>query len=212
MNIDISQKLSDALPLYLSTVMILSLILLMIVFRSIAVPLVATAGFLLSVFAALGAVTAVFQWGWLGSVFDVHDPGPILAFLPTMVIGILFGLAMDYQLFLVSGMREAFVHGKTAKESINYGIHLSRQVVVAAAIIMISVFGSFAFSEQVMLRAIGFGLATGVLFDAFFVRLMFVPALMTVLGDKAWYIPKWLDKVLPDVDVEGAQLERTHPH
>ena len=212
MNIDISQKLSDALPLYLSTVMILSLILLMIVFRSIAVPLVATAGFLLSVFAALGAVTAVFQWGWLGSVFDVHDPGPILAFLPTMVIGILFGLAMDYQLFLVSGMREAYVHGKTAKESINYGIHLSRQVVVAAAIIMISVFGSFAFSEQVMLRAIGFGLATGVLFDAFFVRLMFVPALMTVLGDKAWYIPKWLDKVLPDVDVEGAQLERTHPH
>jgi len=212
MNIDISQKLSDALPLYLGTIMILSLILLMIVFRSIAVPLVATVGFLLSVFAALGAVTAVFQWGWLGNVFDVHDPGPILAFLPTMVIGILFGLAMDYQLFLASGMREAYVHGKSAKEAINYGIHLSRAVVVAAAVIMISVFGSFAFSEQVMLRAIGFGLATGVLFDAFFVRLMFVPALMTVLGDKAWYIPKWLNKVLPDFDVEGAQLERTHPH
>lgn len=207
-NIDISQKLSDALPLYLGTVLILSLILLTMVFRSIAVPLVASAGFLLSVFAVLGSVTAVFQWGWLGTIFDVHDPGPILAFLPTMVIGILFGLAMDYQLFLVSGMREAYVHGKNAKDSINYGIHLSRQVVVAAAIIMVSVFGSFAFSEQVMLRAIGFGLAMGVLLDAFLVRLMFVPAVMTLLGSKAWWIPKWLDKVLPNLDVEGAQLDR----
>ena len=211
-NIDISKKLADALPLYLSTVMILSLLLLMIVFRSLAVPLLATAGFLLSVFAALGAVTAVFQWGWLGAVFDVHDPGPILAFLPTMVIGICFGLAMDYQLFLVSGMREAYVHGKTAKEAINYGVHLSRQVVVAAAVIMVSVFGSFAFSEQVMLRAVGFGLAVGVLFDAFLVRLLFVPAVMTILGDKAWYLPKWLDRMLPDFDVEGAELERTHHH
>ena len=211
-NIDISKKLADALPLYLSTVMLLSLLLLMIVFRSIAVPLLATAGFLLSVFAALGGVTAVFQWGWLGSVFDVHDPGPILAFLPTMVIGICFGLAMDYQLFLVSGMREAYVHGKNAKDAINYGVHLSRQVVVAAAVIMVSVFGSFAFSEQVMLRAVGFGLAIGVLFDAFLVRLLFVPAVMTLLGDKAWYLPKWLDRVLPDFDVEGAELERTHQH
>ena len=211
-NIDISKKLADALPLYLSTVLLLSLLLLMIVFRSIAVPLLATAGFLLSVFAALGGVTAVFQWGWLGTIFDVHDPGPILAFLPTMVIGICFGLAMDYQLFLVSGMREAYVHGKTAKESINYGVHLSRQVVVAAAVIMVSVFGSFAFSEQVMLRAVGFGLAIGVLFDAFLVRLLFVPAVMTLLGDKSWYLPKWLDRLLPDFDVEGAELERTHHH
>jgi RND superfamily putative drug exporter len=129
-----------------------------------------------------------------------------------MVIGICFGLAMDYQLFLVSGMREAYVHGKTAKESINYGVHLSRQVVVAAAVIMVSVFGSFAFSEQVMLRAVGFGLAIGVLFDAFLVRLLFVPAVMTLLGDKAWYLPKWLDRLLPDFDVEGAELERTHHH
>jgi RND superfamily putative drug exporter len=184
----------------------------MVVFRSIAVPLVASVGFLLSVFAALGAVTAVFQWGWLGAIFDVHDPGPILAFLPTLVIGILFGLAMDYQLFLVSGMREAFVHGKSAKDSVNYGIHLSRQVVVAAAIIMVSVFGSFAFSEQVLLRAIGFALAIGVLFDAFVVRLLFVPAVMTLLGDRAWWLPRWLDRALPNVDVEGEQLERTVAH
>lgn len=211
-NIDISQRLADSLPLYLGTVLILSLLLLMVVFRSIAVPLVASVGFLLSVFAALGSVTAVFQWGWLGSVFDVHDPGPILAFLPTLVIGILFGLAMDYQLFLVSGMREAYVHGKNAKDSVNYGIHLSRQVVVAAAIIMISVFGSFAFSEQVMLRAVGFGLAIGVLLDAFLVRLLFVPAVMSLLGDRAWWLPRWLDRALPNVDVEGEQLERTIAH
>ncbi len=208
-NIDISQRLADSLPLYLGTVLILSLLLLMVVFRSIAVPLVASIGFLLSVFAALGSVTAVFQWGWLGSVFDVHDPGPILAFLPTLVIGILFGLAMDYQLFLVSGMREAYVHGKSAQDSVNYGIHLSRQVVVAAAIIMISVFGSFAFSEQVMLRAVGFGLAIGVLLDAFLVRLLFVPAVMTLLGERAWWLPRWLDRILPNVDVEGEQLDVT---
>jgi RND superfamily putative drug exporter len=211
-NIDISQRLADSLPLYLGTVLALSLLLLMLVFRSIAVPLVASAGFLLSVFAALGSVTAVFQWGWLGPVFDVHDPGPILAFLPTLVIGILFGLAMDYQLFLVSGMREAYVHGKKAKDSVNYGIHLSRQVVVAAAIIMISVFGSFAFSEQVMLRAVGFGLGIGVLLDAFLVRLLFVPAVMSLLGDRAWWLPRWLDRALPNVDVEGEQLERTIAH
>jgi len=211
-NIDISQRLADSLPLYLSTVLILSLLLLMVVFRSIAVPLVASVGFLLSVFAALGSVTAVFQWGWLGAVFDVHDPGPILAFLPTLVIGILFGLAMDYQLFLVSGMREAYVHGKNAKDSVNYGIHLSRQVVVAAAIIMISVFGSFAFSEQVMLRAVGFGLAIGVLLDAFLVRLLFVPAIMSLLGDRAWWLPRWLDRIMPNVDVEGEKLERTVAH
>jgi RND superfamily putative drug exporter len=211
-NIDISQRLADSLPLYLSTVLILSLLLLMVVFRSIAVPLVASVGFLLSVFAALGSVTAVFQWGWLGAIFDVHDPGPILAFLPTLVIGILFGLAMDYQLFLVSGMREAYVHGKNAKDSVNYGIHLSRQVVVAAAIIMISVFGSFAFSEQVMLRAVGFGLAIGVLLDAFLVRLLFVPAVMSLLGDRAWWLPRWLDRIMPNVDVEGEKLERTVAH
>lgn len=211
-NIDISEKLAAALPLYLTTVMLLSLLLLMLVFRSIAVPLIATVGFLLSVFAALGAVTAVFQWGWLGSVFDIHDPGPILCFLPTIVIGVLFGLAMDYQLFLVSGMREAFVHGRSAKDSVNYGIHLSRQVVVAAALIMVSVFGSFAFSHQSMIRPVGFGLAVGVLFDAFVIRLLFVPALMTILGKAAWWLPKWIDRVLPDVDVEGAKLEVERHH
>ena len=211
-NIDVSKKLNDALPLYLGTVILLSLLLLILVFRSIAVPLIASAGFLLTVFATLGAVVAVHQWGWFGSLFDIHNPGPILSFLPTMLIGILFGLAMDYQLFLVSGMREAYAHGKPARESIVRGLRLGRSVVIAAAIIMITVFGGFAFSHLTAMRPIGFGLAVGVLIDAFLVRMVLVPAFMTLLGDKAWWLPKWLDRLLPDVDVEGAKLERTHLH
>ena len=211
-NIDVSKKLGEALPIYLMTVIGLSLILLVLVFRSIAVPIVASLGFLLTVFATLGATVAVFQWGWLGQLFDIHDPAPILSFLPTILIGILFGLAMDYQLFLASGMREAFVHGKTAKESINFGIHLSRAVVVAAAIIMISVFGGFIFSHTIMIRPVGFGLAVGVLVDAFIVRLLLVPATLTLLGNAAWWIPKWLDRILPDVDVEGSKLEGRLAH
>ncbi len=211
-NIDVSKKLADALPLYMGTILLLSMLLLMLVFRSLAVPVLASAGFLLTVLATMGSITAVFQWGWLGWLFGVHDPGPILSFLPTIIIGILFGLAMDYQLFLTSGIREAFVHGKSAKESINYGIRLSRRVVVAAAIIMISVFGGFAFSHMAMIRPMGFGLGVGVLFDAFIVRLLLVPAFMSLLGKAAWYMPKWLERILPNVDVEGASLDREHLH
>jgi RND superfamily putative drug exporter len=207
-NIDISQKLADVLPLYLGTVVILSFLLLILVFRSLIVPLVATGGFLLTVGATLGAVVAVYQFGWLSAVLGVTQAGPILSFLPILLIGILFGLAMDYQLFVVSGMREAFVHGKSAKESIDSGIHLGRPVVIAAAIIMVSVFGGFAFSHITMIKPMGFGLAIGVLIDAFLVRLLLVPALMSVIGKAAWYLPKWLDRLLPDVDVEGAKLER----
>ncbi|MEI6590827.1 MAG: MMPL family transporter, partial [Actinomycetes bacterium] len=211
-NIDVSKKLADALPLYLGTILILSMFLLLLVFRSIAVPILASAGFLLTIYAVMGAITAVFQWGWAGWLFGVHDPGPILSFLPTIMIGILFGLAMDYQLFLTSGIREAFVHGKSPKDAVNYGIRLSRSVVVAAAIIMISVFGGFAFSHMAMIRPMGFGLAAGVLLDAFLVRLMLVPAVISLLGRAAWYLPKWLDRLLPNVDVEGEALEREHLH
>jgi RND superfamily putative drug exporter len=211
-NIDVSEKLSQALPIYLGTVIGLSLLIMMLVFRSIWLPIIASVGFLFTVFATLGAVTAVFQWGWLGWLFDIHDPAPILSFLPTMLIGILFGLAMDYQLFLASGMREAFIHGKSATDSINYGLRLSRSVVTAAAIIMISVFGGFIFSHTTMIRPVGFGLAVGVLIDAFLVRLVLVPAALKLLGPAAWWLPKWLDRALPDVDVEGAKLERSVAH
>ncbi|ARK03496.1 RND transporter [Cellulosimicrobium sp. TH-20] len=211
-NIDISEKLAQALPIYLAVVVGLSLVILVLVFRSIFVPVVATLGFILSYFAALGGVVAIYQWGWLAGVFGVETPGPILNFLPTILVGILFGLAMDYQLFLGSGMREAYAHGAPARVAIVQGVRAGRAVVTAAAIIMISVFGGFVFSHSAMIRPIGFALAFGVLVDAFVVRMLLVPALMHLVGDKAWWLPRWLDRILPDVDVEGAALERRHPH
>ncbi|MFV0633172.1 MMPL family transporter [Demequina sp.] len=210
-NIDISEKLDEALPVYLAVVVGLSLVILIVVFRSILVPVIATLGFVLSLFAAFGAVTAVYQWGWLSDIFGVHSPGPILSFLPIMLTGILFGLAMDYQLFITSGMREAFVHGSSARESVVAGMRHGRAVVTAAAIIMASVFGGFVFSHITMIRPMGFGLAVGVLFDAFVVRMLIVPSLMHLVGEGAWWMPRWLDKILPNVDVEGAALEREHP-
>ena len=211
-NIDISDKLSEALPIYLGVVVGLSLLILVLVFRSIFVPVIATLGFILSYFAALGGVVAIYQWGWLSGIFGVETPGPVLSFLPTILVGILFGLAMDYMLFLGSGMREAYAHGAPARLAVAQGVRAGRSVVTAAAIIMASVFGGFIFSHSTMIRPIGFALAFGVLLDAFVVRMLLIPALMHLAGDKAWWLPKWLDKILPDVDVEGASLERRHPH
>jgi putative drug exporter of the RND superfamily len=208
-NIDISGQLADALPIYLLVVVGLSLLLLLLVFRSVVIPLLATGGFLLSIVAAFGAVVAVYQLGHLSPVFDVHEPGPILSFLPILLIGILFGLAMDYQVFLVSAMREEHVHGKDARTAVVTGFNHSARVVTAAAIIMISVFAGFVWAHLAMVRPIGLGLAVGVLVDAFLVRMTLTPAVMSLLGEKAWWLPRWLDRILPDVDVEGAKLERT---
>lgn len=207
MNIDISKNLYDVLPIYIAIVVGLSLLVLILVFRSLWVPLTATVGFLFSLAAAFGATTAVFQWGWMGSLFGVTTPGPILSFLPILAVGILFGLAMDYQVFLVSGMREAYSHGNDGKKSVIVGYQHSAKVVVAAALIMAGVFLGFVFSGDPMIASIGFALASGVLFDAFIIRMTLVPALMYLLGDRAWALPKWLDKILPDLDVEGTQLE-----
>jgi RND superfamily putative drug exporter len=208
--IDVSEKLADVLPIYLVVVVGLSLIILIIVFRSILVPITATLGFVLSLLATFGALTAIFQFGWLSAVFGVHDPAPILSFLPVIEVGVLFGLAMDYQLFLVSGMRESFAHGAPAKVAVQRGLRAGRPVVTAAAIIMMSVFAGFIFSDSSTIRPIGFGLAFGVLADAFIVRMLLIPAAMHLLGNAAWWFPKWLDRILPDVDVEGAKLERGH--
>ena len=205
-NIEVSERLAGALPLYLTMVIGLSLVLLTIVFRSILVPLVATAGFLLSVAASFGAIVAVYQWGWLGSIFDVHDPSAVFSFMPTLLIGILFGLAMDYQMFLVSGMHEAYVHGKDARTAVRDGFASGARVVAAAALIMVSVFAGFIWAEMTMARSIGFGLAVGVLLDAFLIRMTFTPAVLSMLGDRAWWLPRWLDRVLPNLDVEGAAL------
>lgn len=210
-NIDVSQVLSDALPVYLVVVVVISMVLLVLVFRSILVPVIASLGFLLSLLAAFGAVVAVYQWGWLGWLFNITEPGPVLSFLPTLMVGILFGLAMDYQLFLVTGMREAHVRGYPARTAVVRGMVGGRAVVTAAAIIMTSVFAGFIFSHMAMIRPMGFGLATGVLFDAFLVRMTIIPALMTLLGEKAWWFPRWLDRILPNVDVEGESLQQGKP-
>lgn len=209
-NIDISESLRDALLPYLAVVVGISLLITAVVFRSLLVPLVATGGFVLSYAATLGAVVAVFQWGWLADVFGVPSAGPVLSFLPLIFVGILFGLAMDYQLFLATGMREAHVHGAPARVAVMQGFRAGRTVVVAAALIMVSVFGGFVFNESTIVRPLGFGLAVGVLLDAFVVRLLLVPALMHLVGRGAWWLPRWLDRVLPRVDVEGAALERRH--
>jgi RND superfamily putative drug exporter len=208
-NIDISQILADALPIYLAIVVGLSLLILVLVFRSLVVPLVATGGFLLSLAAAFGAVVAIYQWGWLGDYLGVNQPTAILSFLPTLLIGVLFGLAMDYQMFLVSGMREAHQHGQDARRAVVIGFHHGRVVVTAAALIMVSVFAGFVFSHMSMIRPIGFGLAFGVLADAFIVRMTLTPAVMHLLGERAWWLPRWLDRLLPDIDVEGASLARS---
>ena len=205
-NIEISQRLASALPLYLALVVGLSLLILMVVFRSIVVPLVATGGFLLSVAASFGATVAVYQWGWLGSLLGVTQPGPILSFMPIMLIGVLFGLAMDYQMFLVSGMHEAYAHGEEPRQAVRSGFIHGVKVVTAAAVIMASVFGGFVFAHLAMIRPMGFGLAVGVLVDAFLVRMTLTPALMHLLGKRAWWMPASWQRRLPDLDVEGTGL------
>jgi RND superfamily putative drug exporter len=206
-NVDVSERLSDAMPVYLAVVIGLAFVLLMLVFRSILVPLTATLGFLLSVLATFGATVLIFQEG----VGGLADPAPMVSFLPILLIGIVFGLAMDYQVFLVSRMREAYVHGASAREAVVEGFRHGSRVVAAAAAIMISVFAAFMLQETALVKAMGFALAAAVFFDAFVVRMTLIPALMKLMGDKAWWLPRWLDRILPDVDIEGERLNARAP-
>ncbi|PPS90727.1 MMPL family transporter [Streptomyces sp. MH60] len=206
MNIDVAQALKDALVPYLAVIVLLSLLLLLVVFRSVLVPVKAALGFLLSVLASLGTVVAVFQWGWGAELLGVEQTGPIMSLMPIFLVGIVFGLAMDYEVFLVARMREAHVHGERPGQAVVSGFRHSARVVVAAAVIMMAVFSGFIGSGESMIKTIGFGLAVAVLFDAFVVRLALVPAVLALLGDKAWWLPRWLDRALPRVDVEGAAL------
>ncbi|MFF2086573.1 MMPL family transporter [Nocardia sp. NPDC058176] len=195
--------LSKILP-YLAIVAGAAFVLLILVFRSILVPLTAALGFLLSMAATFGATVLIFQEGAFGLI---EDPQPLVSFMPIMLIGLVFGLAMDYQVFLVTRMREEFVHGKSPKDAMVSGYHHGARVVTAAAIIMISVFGSFIMESDVTAKSFGFALAVGVAIDAFVVRMVIVPALLVIMGKWSWWIPKWLDRILPDIDVEGAKLE-----
>lgn len=206
-NIDISEKLNEALPRFAALIVGLALILLMMVFRSVLVPIKAVLGYLLTLTATLGFVVFVVQDGNLARFFDIPAAGPVLNFLPILTAGILFGLAMDYEVFLVSRMREEFNHSGNAKNAVLSGLKNSGGVVTAAGLIMIAVFASFIFVEDVMIKSMGLALAFGILFDAFIVRLTIVPAVMTLMGRSAWYLPKWLGRILPNIDVEGESME-----
>ncbi len=198
--IDINNKLATALPVYLAVVIGLSLLLLMVAFRSILIPIKATLGFLLSVFAMFGALVAVFQWGWFG-ITDA--PGPIVSFIPIISIGILFGLAMDYEFFLVSSMQEAYHKKNDAKKAVLRGFAMGSRVVVAAGLIMVAVFAGFIGNHDSTIQSMGFALAVGILVDAFIVRMIIVPIIMSFLGKAAWWLPKWLEKRLPKISIEG---------
>ncbi|WP_026875535.1 MMPL family transporter [Jiangella gansuensis] len=206
--IDFSETMNDALVPYLALVVGLSFVLLAMVFRSVLVPLKAALGFLLSMLATFGVTVAVFQEGFLADVIGVEQTGPIVSLLPILLIGVVFGLAMDYEVFLVTRMREEYVHGASPKQAIVTGFQHGGRVVGAAAIIMISVFAGFVFAHDPMIKQIGFALAVAVALDAFVVRMTIVPAVMSLLGRAAWWLPRWLDRILPDVDVEGERLTR----
>ncbi|WP_055691110.1 MMPL family transporter [Streptomyces prasinus] len=208
LGIDVSEKLADALPVYLLLVVGLSILLLMLVFRSVLVPLKAALGFLLTVGATFGITVAIFQEGHLAGLVGVDTPGPLVSFLPILLIGILFGLAMDYEVFLVSRMREDFVHGADPQAAMVSGMGHNARVVTAAALIMTAVFGGFVLMDDPIIKSIGFALAVGVVIDAFVVRMTLVPAVMSLLGRAAWWLPKPIDKVLPDLDIEGEKLNR----
>ena len=209
-NIDITDKLAGSLPLFLSVVVGLALLLLLVVFRSVIVPVQAALGFLLSLSATAGVVIAIFQWGWGADLIGVEQVGPIPNFLPVLLIGILFGLAMDYQVFLVSRMREEHSHGADPATSIVQGFAQGARVVTAAGLIMVAVFLGFFFAHDPVVKSIGFALALGVAIDAFVIRMTLLPAVMSMMGARTWWLPQWLERILPDVDVEGTQLDDPH--
>ena len=212
---DITEELGNAMPLYLAIVVGLAIVLLLLVFRSITVPVVAGLGFLLSVGAAFGVTVLFWQEGLWGLV---SSPGPLISFMPIFLIGVTFGLAMDYQMFLVSRMREHYTHnGGRAREGSRYngveesvieGFSAGARVVTAAALIMIAVFVAFIDQPLPFIQIFGFALGAGVLFDAFFIRMTLVPATMFLMGRATWWIPRWLDRILPSLDVEGSKLEK----
>jgi RND superfamily putative drug exporter len=206
---DLSAALLQSLLPYLALVVGLAFLVLMVVFRSLLVPLTAALGFLLSIGATFGATVAIFQEGWFGVI---KDPGPLISFLPIFLIGVVFGLAMDYQVFLVTRMREEYIHGPGGREgaraAVVAGFQHGARVVTSAAVIMIAVFAAFILMPDTMAKAMGFALAAAVFFDAVVVRMAVIPAVMGLLGEKAWYLPRWLDRLLPNVDVEGERLKQ----
>ena len=210
-DIDVSARLGAALPLFVAIIVVLAFVLLAVAFRSLLVPLTATLGFLLSVAASLGVMVWVFQYGHLHALTGAAAAAPIVSFVPVLLVGVLFGLAMDYEVFLISRMRESFGRDGDSAAAVAAGLQRSGRVVCAAALIMSSVFAGFIFTADPIIKSIAFALTTGVLIDAFVIRLTVIPAVMTLLGRHAWQLPGWLDRILPHADIEGAALPALPP-
>ena len=210
-NIDVSAKLLDALPIFLITIIILAFLLLTFAFRTIIVPITSIIGFLLSAGAALGAQIAIFQWGWGARLIGV-EPTQTLSFLPVILIAIMFGLSSDYEVFVVSRIKEQFTKTGDARNSVITGTGQSARVVTAAALIMMAIFVSVLLAPEPITKAIGFSFALGVFFDAFVVRLTLIPAVMAIIGEKVWYHPDWYAKYVPDPDIEGEKLDEKLHH
>jgi RND superfamily putative drug exporter len=215
--IDISDKVASRLPWFIGAVIVLSVLLLMMVFRSVAVPIKAAVMNLLSIGAAYGVIVAVFQWGWLKGLVGVQETVPIVSFLPMMLFAILFGLSMDYEVFLLSRIREEYLRRHDNDSAVIEGIAATARVITSAALIMISVFIAFVLSADPTIKMFGLGLATAVFIDATVVRIVLVPATMKLLGDWNWWLPKWLDRLLPNLDIEAGaglpepEFEDGHP-
>ena len=204
--VDFSEYLAARLPVFIGVVLTLSFLLLMLVFRSLLVPLKAVVMNLLSLGAAFGIVTAIFQWGWGGSLLGI-EPAPIEPFVPMMMFAIVFGLSMDYEVFLLSRIREEYIRTGDSRGSVADGLALTARVITAAAAIMVVVFGSFIGESNRIVKLFGVGLASAVLVDATIVRMLLVPATMELLGDSNWWLPRWLDRLLPKISVEGHALD-----
>ncbi len=205
-NIDISHKLSSALPVFMVVVLGLTFLLLMVAFRSILVPLKASLAILLSIVSSFGVVVAVFQWGWMKDLIGLETTVPIISFMPIMLFAILFGLSMDYEVFIMSRIKEDYSKTGQPKESVVSGLTSSARVITAAAMIMISVFAAFVLGDDPIIKMFGVGLAVAVFLDATVVRMIIVPSAMSLLDKAAWWLPKWLDRIIPNVDIEGEQL------
>jgi len=209
-NIDVSKKVGDATPLFLLVIAVIAFVLLTFAFRTILVPLKSIVGFLLSIGTAMGILVAVFQWGW-GEGFIGVTSGPIISFIPVLMLAIIFGLSADYELFVVSRIKERFAHTGDARGAVLRGTAQSARVVTAAALIMTTIFASFMLAPDPTLKAVGFSFALGVLIDAFVIRLTLVPAFMAIAGAKIWYHPKWFARYVPDPDIEGEKIRHAHP-
>jgi RND superfamily putative drug exporter len=208
-SIDFAAYLGQRLPILIGGVLVVSFLLLMIVFRSLLVPLKAVIMNLLSVGAAYGVIVAIFQWGWGASLISIGKPGPVEAWAPMMLFAIVFGLSMDYEVFLLSRMKEEFDRTGDNASAVADGLAVTARVITAAAIIMVCVFSAFVLGVDRQLKLFGLGMAVAVFVDATIVRMILVPATMELLGARNWWIPKWLDRVLPRLDVEGPHEHRS---